>query len=218
MVKQLIKRKSVKEPEQVPARLVEMDLELGPLLRVRDVALLSRSNATRYHAVATPGWNAYSEGLFTLRSQIIGRGRYGEHWERYFYKNVEGIINKNRNIIVGFCSVGRALTVGVPQRRKECGSVVESLCVSENLELFGSEDLPVSSKRMVGDPLFYYLMVDEDGRVELTCPIVKEKRFADYVERIFLSDGTDFDHPNGRLMPLDDNDAIDDFAPQIVRK
>lgn len=218
MSKTLHKQRTLKSPEQILPRLTEMDLEQGPLLRVRDVSLLSRNNATRYHAIATPGWNAYGDGLFTLRDQLIGNGPFGDHWQQYFHKNVEGVYNKRRNLIISYCSVLRAHTIDVPQRRRKCGSVVESLCAGDNYELFADHDLPVSSRRMADDPMFYYLMVDEDGRVELTCPIVEGKRFANYVERIFLSDGSDFDLTNGRLMPLDDNDAINDFAPQIVRK
>jgi len=45
--------------------------------------------------------------------------------------------------------------------------------------------------------------------------VIKNGTFISYVERIYLSDGSDLDR---EPIALDDGDAADDFDPQVVRK
>ena len=49
-------------------------------------------------------------------------------------------------------------------------------------------------------------MVDEKGAAELTCPIISEDTFVAYIERIYLSDGKDFDPEN---FSIDEGDVGD---------
>jgi len=77
------------------------------------------------------------------------------------------------------------------------------------------DDLPRYAPRPSGGEATYYLMVDEKNAVELTRPVIKGGTFSAYVERIYLSDGSDLD-PNTLL--LDDGDVADGFDPQIARR
>ena len=57
-------------------------------------------------------------------------------------------------------------------------------------------------------------MVDENGASELSRPIVSGETFKAFVERIYLSDGSDFDE----RMPLDDDEPAQEFDPLVSRK
>ena len=62
---------------------------------------------------------------------------------------------------------------------------------------------------------FYYLMVDDMGRAELTRPKISGKTFEGAVERIFLlPEGDEED----MLLNLDDDGIAEEFEPKIVRK
>jgi hypothetical protein len=62
----------------------------------------------------------------------------------------------------------------------------------------------------------YYLMVAENGAVELSHCMVKNGTFKNYIERIYLSDGSDWE-PSRKGLDLDEGDVADDFDPQVVR-
>ena len=59
-------------------------------------------------------------------------------------------------------------------------------------------------------------MVALNGAVELSCPIVKGGTFVSFIERLYLSDGSDLD---GEFkLSLNDHDAATDFDPKVARK
>ena len=58
-------------------------------------------------------------------------------------------------------------------------------------------------------------MVDQQGRAELTRPVIARRTFVAAVERIFLIEDVEEDDT---ILPLDTDDIADDFEPQIVRK
>ena len=61
----------------------------------------------------------------------------------------------------------------------------------------------------------YYVLVDENGAAELSRPIVSGETFQAYVERIYLSDGSEFDRE--RIL-LDDDEPAEEFDPLVSRK
>ena len=63
--------------------------------------------------------------------------------------------------------------------------------------------------------MFYYLMVDESGATELSRPVVKNRTFDSFIERIYLSDGKDLDRI---AHSLDDDEVADNFDPLVARK
>jgi len=77
------------------------------------------------------------------------------------------------------------------------------------------EQLPQYAPRPKGEWQFFYLMVDENGAVELSRPVVKGGGFTAMIERIYLSYGADDD---GTGLLQDTPDAPVEFDPQIARK
>jgi hypothetical protein len=59
-------------------------------------------------------------------------------------------------------------------------------------------------------------MVDERGASELSRPVIKGRTFSAFIERIYLSGGGD-GFKKAKL-PLNADDAANDFNPQVVRK
>ncbi|SFJ43509.1 hypothetical protein SAMN04487991_2160 [Celeribacter neptunius] len=76
--------------------------------------------------------------------------------------------------------------------------------------------MPDSVIKFRGDYKTYYLMVDQNGAMELSLPIVKAGgNFLRCIERIFLIDGSDLDEVEfGVDEPADDSDL--DFV--VTRK
>ena len=98
-----------------------------------------------------------------------------------------------------------------PKPRSPKGAGSERMCTGN---LF--PNLPQHAPASAEGWSIYYVMVDENGAVELSCPILKNGTFVDYIERIFLSDGSDID--GEAKLPLDDKDSATDFDPKVARK
>ncbi|MGH6826435.1 MAG: hypothetical protein ACREC7_12145, partial [Methyloceanibacter sp.] len=61
----------------------------------------------------------------------------------------------------------------------------------------------------------YYLMVAPNGAVELTRATVEGGRFDKFIQRLYLSDGSDLD---AEPKLLDEEISTDNFDPQVARK
>ena len=59
-------------------------------------------------------------------------------------------------------------------------------------------------------------MVAPDGAVEFSCATVKYGKFETFVERIYLSDGSDLD--GDMKLDLGDLQNGDEFDPKVARK
>jgi hypothetical protein len=198
--------KVLRQKVDVDRRLDEMGLQRAKLLRVRDVAFGEAGNATPHHCANAAGTFSYQHGVFALRDQFIG-----PVWRVDRLNNVETIVHKFIDLRVGYQNVDKALSDEYqPRSRSEKGSGSERLCQNN---LFGV--LPHLRKGDLKIEPLYFLMVDEIGACELSCPIVENGAFAQFVERIYLSDGSDF---GGKKLPLDEDDAISDFDPMVARK
>jgi hypothetical protein len=199
----------LREPWNVDRRLGEIELDRSKLLRVRDVARLSASNATPFHPANAAGTFSYQDGTFSLREVNVKRG---SNWVLDRSNGVEAIRNDCLKIRVIFANVDLACDDKQgPKPRSSKGAGAERACQGN---LFG-DDLKSFSSVPADSYATYYLMVDENGAAELTRPVIKGRTFSSYVERIYLSDGGDA--PSDKLF-LDDSDRVDDFDPQVVRK
>jgi hypothetical protein len=196
-----------KDPADVNRRLAE--LNLGPrrrLLKVVAAAISASANATPFHPANAAGTFAYQHGTSALREEFVG-----EIWALDRADGVEAIHDEEAKVKVIFANVDVACSdeqKPKPRSRKGAGS--ERACIGN---LFGS--LPEYAPRQPDGSATYYLMVDEGGAAELTRPVVRSGTFVSYVERIYLSDGTDLEHVP---LDLDDEDVLDDFDPQVTRK
>ncbi|MEQ5858416.1 hypothetical protein NFI08_22400 [Halomonas sp. EF61] len=199
----------VTEPLDVERRLTAFCLTREGLLRVRDMALGAAADTTPFDPTNAAGTLAYIYGVRGLRFEFVGQG-----WQLDRVENMEFIKNESLGMRVGFCNVRpTASEAGGPKARSPKGAGAERAC-QYNLALdFGDAmpNLPTGDK----DYSTYFLMVERDGRAELSRPVVKSGNFVDYVERLSISDGSDFELDPTPL--LDDGD-LDVFDPVVARR
>lgn len=199
----------LREPWDVDRRLGQLDLEKSKLLQVRDVSRASAANATPFHPANASGTFSYQDGTFALRNLHVGAG---SRWLLDRTNGVEAIRNDALKVRVIFGNVDVACDdANKPKPRSAKGAGAERACQGN---LFG-DSLPEYVASPTDAFATYYLMVDEDGAVELTRPVIKGRTFSAYVERIYLSDGGD---KGLEELFLDNSDRANDFDPLVVRK
>jgi hypothetical protein len=192
---------------EVDKRLAELDLNRKTLLDVRAIAMNAAADATPFHPANAPGTFAYHHGTWGLRNHFVLPGK---KWRNDRPNGVEAIVHDESKIAIVFANVDVACNDDIkPKPRSRKGTGSERVC-SGNLFKYLPEYVPVQTGQVT-----YYLMVSNTGAAELTRPVVRNGTFVAWPERIYLSDGSDFD--NTTFM-LDDNDIADDFDPQVVRK
>jgi hypothetical protein len=202
-----IETRLLNEPWDVSRRLAEMALTRDGLLKVRDIALSEAANATPNHCSNAAGTFSYQQGTWALRDQFVS-----EQWVVDRTGGVEGIINKRLGLRVAFCNVNVACDhENKPRPRSEKGAGAERLCDGNNL--FG--DLPHFAPKPPDKCATYYLMVDDKGACELSCPVIAGGRFSAWIEQIYLSNGSD---SGGDKLPLDEENAVIDFDPTVIRR
>jgi hypothetical protein len=171
---------------------------------VRSKAVAAAADATPFHAANAAGTFSYHYGTFGLRDEFVG-----DVWKLDRSEGVEAIRNDEIKVKIVFANVDIAYDyehAPKPTLSQGCwfGAHVQRQPFSRHA--------PASSEGWS----IYYVMVDENGAVELSCPVVKNSTFVAYVERIFLSDGSDIDY-EAKLL-LDDKDSATDFDPKVARK
>lgn len=213
----------LREPWEVDPRLIELGLgsvekDLGSvdkpiqvrkkLLTVVAIAANEVANVTPHHCANAAGTLAYQHGTWALRNEFV---EPKSKWTLERPNNVEAIWNESLKVRVVFCNVDIACDDDrSPKPRSEKGAGAERVCSGN---LFGS--LPRYAPRQYAGEATYYLMVDERGAAELTRPVVSSGTFSAYVERIYLTDGSDL--PD-KISSFDTDDAVGGFDPLIVRK
>ncbi|MGF1591967.1 MAG: hypothetical protein ACFCUW_01735 [Kiloniellaceae bacterium] len=202
----MIETKILREQWDVDRRLSELGLSRTKLLEVRDIARSSASNATPFHPANAAGTFAYQDGSWALRDKHAG-----SDWSMDRTNGVEAIRNEELGVRVIFSNVDLACDDDQgPKPRSSKGAGAERACMGN---LF--DDLPHFAPRQTDGSATFYLMVDDQGAVELTRPVVRRGTFSAYVERIYLSDGSDMDVER---QFFDDGDRVDDFDPHVARK
>lgn len=196
----------LREPWDVDPRLVELGLDRKKLLTVVAVAVNEAANVTPHHCANAAGTLAYQHGTWALRNEFVGTD-----WVLDRPNNVEAIWNEFRKVRVVFSNVDVSCNdEQAPKPRSEKGAGAERVCVGN---LFGS--LPRYAPRQYAGEATYYLMTDEKGAAELTRPVISGGTFSSYVERIYLTDGSDL--PD-KISSFDTDDAVGGFDPLIVRR
>ncbi len=191
----------------VDRRLLELGLTRAGLLEVVRMAMAASRDVTEFHAANAAGTFAYQAGTFGLRRQFVSGG----FWSIDRRDGVESIRNDESRTKVVFCNVDIACDdEREPQPRSRKGAGSERAC-SGNL----FDDLPIHVNSSEGNWRTFFLMVDSRGAAELTCAIVENGEFVAYPERIYLSDGGEFDQ---KSLDFDDGDIADDFDPPVTRK
>ena len=197
----------LREPWEVEPRLQELSLDRVGLLRIADMARNEGANATPFHCANAPGTFSYQYGTFYLRREYVG-----ETWRVDRSEGVEGIWNSAARTRIVYSNVDVCCNDDHgPKPRSKKGSGAERVCQTG---LF--DGWPQYAPRPTGPDATYYLMVAEDGAVELTRPVIANETFGPYIERLYLRFGGDDD--TRAVRPLDEDDAVADFDPQVARK
>lgn len=195
-----------KAQQDVDSRLAEMGLTRDGLLKVRTIAMGAGADATPNHPANAAGMLAYLHGVAALRFTFLG-----EDWVLERLNNMEFIRNDRLKIRVGFSNIKLSGDDAIePKARSLKGAGAEMACQG-NLFTDSNDALPMPNDEWAT----YFLMVDIQGAAELSRPVINSSNFGPCIERIYLSDGTDFD---GKRLPLDDGDIAGEFDPLVARR
>lgn len=128
-----------------------------------------------------PGTLAYIFGVQELRHQIVE----GD-WEVDRACSIEAVLNRKLGIRIGYQNVDRACDPAFPPNPLSAkGSAAEIICGPTLFEHAGVEPGPLTGVKQDGIPT-YYVMVGEDGSVELSHPVIKDGSYKHFHERIFI--------------------------------
>ena len=201
-----VKTKIYAEPWDVDRRLSELRLDRKLLLEVRDVAHNSSMNATPFHPANAAGTFAYQDGSWALRDRFVDKV-----WQPDQTDGIEAIKCEELKVRVAFSNVDVACnSFLIPKPRSKKGAGAER---ASGGDLFGG--LPQYAPRETSGWSLFYLMMDENGAVELTRPVVKGGTFVAAVERLYLSRADDDEQD---ISSKDGGNSATEFDPQIARK
>lgn len=190
----------------VDGRLGSLDLTRDGLLAVRDRACVEEANATPFHPANAPGTFRYHHSVAEIRRRFVG-----DNWVIDREDGIETIKHIQLGLRIGFSNVDIACNDHrQPQARSEKGAGAQR---ASSGGLF--DNLPHFAPRPKDNGALFYLMVDGKGACELSRPIVRDKVFYAYVERLYLSEGLDDDVA---LLLDPDDGPTEAFDPQIARK
>ncbi|WP_107987675.1 hypothetical protein [Breoghania corrubedonensis] len=209
---ELVEGRILDDPDEVASFLTENNLTREGILAVRDAAYVQRIDCSPLMAVNAPGTFAYHYGVLEMRVQFLG-----QYWDISREGGIEAIINPQKNTKIVFQNVDVACSRLIdPKPRSEKGAGVERECQGNLFEFYG-----ISTPKKIRAPkagtAVHFIMVDDRGAVEVSRPVIEDKKFTGFIERVFVSDGADLDAqevlPSG---PLDQ--PVDDFDVQVRRR
>jgi hypothetical protein len=170
----------------VSQRLSDWRLNVGQIVAIARVARAFANDASPLMPVTAPGTLAYIYGVQELRIRVIGDG-----WEWDLSCGVEAVMNRELGIRIGYQNVDRSCDeVFPPIPRSSKGRGAEYLNGPDLFEHFGVEPGPLVGLHEDATPT-YYVMVGQDGSVELSRPIIKNGTYQRFVERIFVYSDTE---------------------------
>lgn len=195
----------------VDRRLAELGVSRQDILDIRDVAAsMHATGSSPLFPANGAGQLAYQYGTRELRATLLKRG-----WVIDQSYGTNGVRHPDRKIIVLYQNVDVACSLSdLPQARSRKGAGSERLSQGSTFDLI-EEVVPSTHSGEGLDVEVWYVMVAQDGAVEVTLALIKGGEFAEFIERIFVHDGSDFDalEEDGSS----DDDAID-FDIKISRK
>lgn len=195
----------------VDRRLAELGMSRQDIVDIRDVAAsMHATGSSPLFPANGAGQLAYQYGTRELRATFLKRG-----WVIDQSYGTNGVRHPDRKIIVLYQNVDVACRLSdLPQARSRKGAGSERLSQGSAFDLI-EEVVPSTHSGEGLDVEVWYVMVAQDGAVEVTLALIKGGEFSEFIERIFVHDGSDFDalEEDGSS----DDDAID-FDIKISRK
>jgi hypothetical protein len=206
------------EPVDVARRLRACGLDRDKLIEVARRAIYASRDCTPNHPANAPGTFSYQYGTQALRDLFVGKD-----WAVDRTDSIESIWNEERRIRVAYQNVDVACDAyKLPRPKSVKGEGSERVCKGNQLALFA--DLPLFARLPKAGDVTLYLMVSQNGadvRVELSRPVIENKKFTAFVERIFLlregewEDGFIKSKTEGAVA---DGSAGEDFDVVVSRK
>lgn len=187
----------------VADRLNDFGLSPDQIRAIGTVARAWAEDASPLMPINAPGTLAYIHGVLELRQQLLD-GR----WAVDRTCGVEAVVNRTLNMRIGFQNVDLACDPDFPPTpRSVKGSASESLCGPTLFEYNGVDTGPLTGVKADGIPT-YYVMVGENGSVELSHPVISNGSYKHFHERIFITtpDRDWTDEINTDTDPLDNFD------------
>lgn len=195
----------------VDRRLAELGMARADILDIRSVAAsMHATGASPLFPSNGAGQLAYQYGTHELRATFLKRG-----WKIDQSYGTNGVRHPSRKIIALYQNVDVACSLShLPQARSRKGAGSERLSQGSAFELV-EEIVPSTHSGEGLDVEVWYVMVAQDGAVEVTHALIKNGEFSDFIERIFVHDGNDFSS-----LEEDDSSSDDaiDFDIKISRK
>ncbi len=195
----------------VDRRLTELGMGRQDILDIRDVAAsMHATGSSPLFPSNGAGQLAYQYGTRELRATFLRRG-----WVIDQSYGTNGVRHPDRKVIALYQNVDVACSLSdLPQARSRKGAGSERLSQGSAFDLI-DDVVPATHSGEGLDVEVWYVMVAQDGAVEVTQAVIKGGEFSEFIERIFVHDGSDFDalEKDGDT----DDDAID-FDIKISRK
>lgn len=169
------------EEFDVRRRLAEFDLDQEGLKAVGNVARNWADDAGPLMPVNAAGTLAYIYGVQELRYRTVGQS-----WEVDRNYGIEAVVNTSLNMRVAYQNVDLACDpIFPPNPRSAKGNAAEYLSGPDLFVYAGVEPGPLTG--LGHDNVeTYYLMVGENGSVELSLPIIRNGSYKHFCERIFV--------------------------------
>lgn len=203
--------KVFKDDIDVDRRLFELGMDRQDILDIRDVAAsMHATGSSPFFPANGAGQLAYQYGTRELRATFLKRS-----WEIDQSYGTNGVRHPDHKLIVLYQNVDVACSlVDLPQARSRKGAGSERLSQGNSFELMEA-DVPSTHSGEGLEVAVWYVMVAQDGAVEVTHAVIKGNKFSEFIERIFVHDGSDFDGLEDR--GSSDHEAVD-FDVTISRK
>ena len=188
--------------DDVDKRLSDFGLTVGQVEAIAVAARTWANDSSPLMPLNAPGTLAYIYGVQELRRQLLG----GD-WQLDRACGIEAVVNRTLNLRIGYQNVDRACDAfAMPNPRSAKGSASEGLCGPSLFEFAGVEPGPLTGVKQDGIPT-YYVMVAEDGSVELSHPIIMNGTYCQFNERIFCNRSEDlYEDRDPNTGPIDDFD------------
>lgn len=197
---------------EVQSRLADFGLTVEQIKAIANVARAWADDASPLMPRNAPGTLAYIFGVQELRHQIMG-----EEWDVDHTCGIESVINRELDVRIGYQNVDRACDpIFPPNPRSTKGSAAENICGPNLFVHAGVEPGPLTGVKLDGIPT-YYVMVGEDGSVELSHPVIKDGSYKHFNERILIDrpiDGWE-DEISPETDPIEDFDVAVSFKDDM---
>jgi hypothetical protein len=217
-----------KKPIDVGNRLEKLfGLKKEQLVEIVEAMVRAKADWTPNDPPGSRGWSAYKMGTRRLREVTLTE----KGWEKDDTDQIPGVINKVRGVrlvvantddVTGMEEDGRN-----PQNRSKKGAATDRVvhanqlsfmkALDESLNVVPLKKAPNSPDRIITWYLCTYCE-GEEFRAELSCPnVLEDGYFADFYERIFLTDDDGSDGGEA-VRRSDDGDDSSGFEIPVTRK